>query len=176
MSYDRWYLEEDKSYLEGDRQTEELQPPRVERNGVGIDVPLGWECRISLQFESGLEEAFQVLHASTVPLSGSRADYGGGVVERLRENDVFVSLVEFGPEEASTALFGDVDQLPTLDLSMFHRNQLQRRIRGQAGVQRFFTYEGRPFCLYVVLGSIARAEDLVAKANEILKGLTIRSR
>jgi hypothetical protein len=94
-------------------------------------------------------------------------------VERLGGGDVFVSLIEFGPAETSTALFGEVDDLPVLEPAMFHRNQLQRRIRGQAGVQRFFTLSDRPFCLYVVLGSIARSVELVAKANEILRGLSV---
>jgi hypothetical protein len=56
---------------------------------------------------------------------------------------------------------------------VFHRNQLQRRLRGQAGVQRFFTLNGRPFCLYVVLGSIARSHELVTKANQLLRGLSV---
>ena len=35
---------------------------------------------------------------------------------------------------------------------------MQRAIRGQAGVQRFFNDQGRAFCLYVVLG-VVRATD-----------------
>jgi hypothetical protein len=139
-------------------------------------VPEGWEARIAQQLETGDgERSFQVLHASTGPLSGPRADYGGGVVERLGQEDVFVSLIEFGPDEAGSALFKDVDRLPVLEVGQFHRNQLQRRIRGQAGVQHFFTYQGRPYCLYVVLGSIARAPELVVKANELLAGLAVDS-
>jgi hypothetical protein len=153
---------------------EEVEPRPIERNGVRVAVPPGWEGRIGQQLDSGEGEiTTQVVHAATVPLTGQRADYGGGVVERLGGNDVFISLVEFGPAEAETALFKTVDRLPVLDVSMFHRNQLQRRIRGQAGVQHFFTYRGRPFCLYVVLGSIARAPELVVKANEMLAGIAV---
>lgn len=153
---------------------EEIGPRPLERNGVRMEVPPGWEGRMGQLSASGEgESTFQVIHASTVPLSGPRADYGGGVVERLGSNDVFIALLEFGPEEAGTALFKDVDELPTLEVSMFHRNQLQRRIRGQAGVQHFFTLKGRPFCLYVVLGSIANARELVVKANDLLHGLAI---
>jgi hypothetical protein len=153
---------------------EEIERPALERKGVRAKVPDGWECRIAQLSESGEgERSFQVLHAATVPLTGERADYGGGVVERLGPEDVFISLIEFGPEEASTALFKVVDELPTLELGMFHRNQLQRRIRGQAGKQHFFTLNGRPFCLYVVLGSVAHAPALVAKANEMLRGMSV---
>lgn len=161
MSLERWF-------------PEEIEPRPLERDGVRLEVPPGWEGRIGRQLESAEgERSFPVLHASTVPLSGPRADYGGGVVDRLGERDVFVSLIEFGPEEAGSALFNEVSELPTLEPSMFARNQLQRRIRGQAGVQHFFTLNGRAFCLYVVLGSIARSVELVARANEMLRGLTV---
>lgn len=153
---------------------EEVEPRPIERNGVRVAVPPGWEGRIAQQLDSGEGElTTQVVHAATIPLTGQRADYGGGVVERLGGSDVFISLVEFGPDEANTALFKTVDRLPVLDVAMFHRNQLQRRIRGQAGVQHFFTYQGRPFCLYVVLGSIAKAPELVDKANELLAGIAV---
>lgn len=153
---------------------EEIEPRPIERNGVRVAVLPGWEGRIAQPLDTGEGEVTtQVVHAATVPLSGERADYGGGVVERLGTEDVFISLIEFGSAEANSALFKPVDALPILEVSMFHRNQLQRRIRGQAGVQHFFTYQGRPFCLYVVLGSIARAPALVAKANEMLAGMTV---
>lgn len=152
---------------------EEIERRSLERLGVRAEVPEGWECRIGQLAAVGDGQTFQVLHAATVPLSGARADYGGGVVERLGPEDLFISLVEFGADEASSALFKDVDELPTLDLGEFHRNQLQRRIRGQAGKQHFFTLNGRPFCLYVVLGSIGHAPNLVAKANEMLRGMSV---
>lgn len=153
---------------------EEIEPRPIERNGVRLKVPPGWEGRMAQQLETGKgERSTQVIHAATIPLTGQRADYGGGVVERLGAGDVFISLVEFGPAEANTALFKEVDELPVLETSMFHRNQLQRRIRGQAGVQHFFTLNGRPFCLYVVLGSIGNLRELVPKANELLDGLSI---
>lgn len=149
-------------------------PRPLERHGLRAMVPRGWECRIGKTYESGEgEKTYSLLHAATVPLVASRADYGGGVVENLGPNDVFVSLVEFGPEEAGSALFGEVAEIPVLEQSMFRRNQLQRRLRGQAGVQRFFTLNGRPFCLYVVLGSIVRSADLVERANELVQGLEV---
>lgn len=161
MSLERWF-------------PEEVEPRPLERDGVRLEVPQGWEGRIGRQIEAADgERSFPVLHASTVPLSGPRADYGGGVVDRLGERDVFVSLIEFGPGEADTPLFKRVDDLPTLEPSMFARNQLQRRIRGQAGVQHFMTLNGRAFCLYVVLGSIARSGELTTRANELLRGITI---
>lgn len=146
----------------------------VERAGIRCHVPTGWDCRIGQRWEQiEGERAFPFVHAATRPLSGQRADYGGGVVESLGRNDVFIALIEFGPEEAGSALFHEVSELPTLEVSGFHRNQLQRRIRGQAGVQHFITLNGRAFCLYVVLGSIANAADLVDAANRMLLGIFV---
>lgn len=164
MSLERWF-------------PEEVEPRPLERDGIRLRVPPGWEGRMGRPLESGEgERTFPVIHAATVPLSGPRADYGGGVVERLGDRDVFVSLIEFGPSEAGTALFKEVDELPPLEPSMFRRNQLQRRLRGQAGVQRFFTLNGRAFCLYVVLGSIGRVSELVEKANQLVRGLAVEPR
>jgi hypothetical protein len=161
MSFEEWFIEEP-----------EARP--LDRDGIRLEIPPGWEGRIRRQFESSAgESAFPVLHAATVPLATQRADYGGGVVERLGDRDVFVALIEFGPDEAGSALFRKVDSLPVLEPSMFRPNQLQRRIRGQAGVQHFLTLNGRPFCLYVVLGSVARVEELTDKANELLGALRI---
>lgn len=150
------------------------EPREIEREGIRCEVPTGWDCRIGKHFEDDEgSRSFLFLHATTRPLTGLRADYGGGVVETLGTKDVFVALIEFGPGEAGSALFKVVDELPTLEVSQFHRNQLQRRIRGQAGVQHFFTLNGRPFCLYVVLGSIANAPALVDDANSFLTGLAV---
>lgn len=117
-----------------------------------------------------------VLHAATVPLDAERADFGAGVVERLGPEDVFISLVEFGPEAVGSKLFPEVDQLPNLLPDMFHPSQLQRTLRGQAGTQIFFTYRGRAFCLYVVIGANARRVELTRKAQTIIRRLMVRSR
>jgi hypothetical protein len=64
MSLESWY-------------PEELERRPIRRDGLTLDVPRGWEARIGRQLETGNgERTFPVLHASTVPLSGPRADYG----------------------------------------------------------------------------------------------------
>jgi hypothetical protein len=53
----------------------------------------------------------------------------------------------------------------------------RRRLPGRVGVQRFFTEQGRPFCLYVVIGSeaIDPPRDSVKQANRVLRTVSIRS-
>ena len=43
----------------------------------------------------------------------------------------------------------------------------------QLGCQRFFTANGRPFCLYVVAGSRAYLPRIVREVNEALAGLDV---
>lgn len=155
---------------------EELRSLPLEHDGICLEVPPGWEGRIRRQTpDEPHGRTYNVLHAATLPLTSDRADYGGGVVERLGTNDIFVSLIEFGPEEAGSALYQETDQIPTLNLTEFHRNQLQRRLRGQAGLQKFFTISGRAFCLYVVLGSIVNSPALVDRVNALLEGLSVET-
>lgn len=146
----------------------------ISRDGISVEVPKGWESRIR-RAEPGDRGGIThpVLHAATVPLSGNRADYGAGVVERLGDHDIFISLVEYGEEAVGSALFPDVDKIPILNARMFHPSQLQRRLPGQAGVQVFFTIHQRAFCLYVVLGTHARRIPLTARSNELLRGLSV---
>lgn len=151
-------------------------PRRIGLNGIQATIPLGWEARIRLGADLGAARAFPVLHAATVPLPRNRADYGGGVVERLGTSDVFVTLIEFGDEAAGTALYPEVDEIPLVSPDDFHPAQLNRSIPGQAGTQTFFTYEGRAFCLYVVLGSYGRRIALAAEANRIIADLAIVAR
>jgi hypothetical protein len=122
------------------------------------------------------ETRLPVLHASTEPLPNDRADYGGGVVERLRSESVFVALVEFGDEAVGSNLYPVVEQIPRVASSSFHPFQLQRRIVGQAGSQTFFTYSDRAFCLYVVIGSFARRIELTKRANRLIGQMEIRPR
>jgi len=46
-------------------------------------------------------------------------------------------------------------------------------IEGQGGAQRFFADAGRPFCIYVVLGSYARRVRTVPLINELVGAITI---
>lgn len=108
------------------------------------------------------------MHAATVPLPASRGDYGGGLVETLGPADVFVSVLEFGPEAAGSALFTTLNAVPGVTPDSYRSQQLQRTIVGQAGVQRFFTVGGRAFCLYSVIGSMANRIWSSARANQLI--------
>lgn len=154
---------------------EELHSLSME--GIALSLPPGWESRIrrAAPTDTGAVP-LPVLHAATVPLPSDRADYGGGVVETLGDSDVFVSLIEFGSEASGSKLYPVRSDVPQITPEMFHPFQLQRKLPGQAGLQVFFTLEGRPFCLYVVIGSHAHRFALTTRANELVQQLTISPR
>ena len=153
------------------------EAPELALDGISVRVPEGWDCRIRRGSQDIPESAvFPVLHASTTAIPADRADYGGGIVEKLRDVDVFISLIEFGDEAVGSNLYPEVGAIPLVSPDMFNPFQLQRRIRGQAGTQSFFSINGRAFCLYVVVGSYGRRVGLAKLANELIANLEIQAR
>ena len=116
-----------------------------------------------------------VAHLANFPLPPVRGDYGSGAVELMRTADIFVALVEFEPEAASTPLFSHRG-IPRFGVNDFSPHTMQRTIAGMCGAQAFFNRNGRAFCLYVVLGSHALRAPLVAQVNALLAGLEIEPR
>lgn len=149
-------------------------------SGIAVDVPSGWEGRIhSTPAASGLRPATTqrqrdnaVLHVASFPLPPGTGDYGGGAVEQMTNKDLLVVLMEHGSESVDTALF-EATEIPRLTVDDVSTTCLQRLIEGQGGAQRFFTVNGRAFCLYVVFGSFARRGRTIPVVNDILKSVSI---
>jgi hypothetical protein len=146
---------------------------KVARQGLSVVTPRGWDARIYQRPAATQGEVTRpVLHAADFPLPAVRGDYGSGAVEIMGPNHVFLSLIQFDQAEVTTPLF-DKPRPTRLSPGEFGPNQLQRVIPGQAGAQFFFTDRGRPFCLYVVIGSYANRETLVARANDIFRTMEV---
>ena len=141
--------------------------------GISVSPPTGWEATIYRRPAHPGTLTFPVMHASTTALPANRGDYGSGVVELLGPDDVFVAMLDFGPGAAGTALFSGLHGIPGLTPDAYNPRQLQRTIRGQAGVQRFFTTKGRGFCLYSVIGSMSNRVSLTGRANQLIGSLHI---
>ena len=149
----------------------------VSRFGLSATARPGWDTRIfrrAADTELG-EVTHPVLHACTRALPAERGDLGGGVVEVLRAQDVFIALVEFGSDMAGHGLFGPRG-VPRLAPSQFGPDRLQRVVPGRSAAQHFFTEGGRAFCLFVVLGSHARRMALVPRAAQVVGGFAITDR
>lgn len=162
---------------------------RFDSAGIAVDLPPGWEASVFRREEVGPRAAaladdvrartapgattHPVLHAASFPMPAQRGDYGSGAVDVMGARDVFVTLLEFHPDAARTALFARPGVPPPLRPHDFSPNGLQRALPGQSGCQRFFSVAGRAFCLYVVLGSHARREMLAPVVNGFLATLSV---
>ena len=146
----------------------------LEHAGVRVALPAGWEARARVQPPSVPgQRGNLLLHAATIPLPAERGDFGSGVVEHLGPDDVFVSLFEYDAADAAKALFG-AKGLPVLRPSDFSTAHLQRTQLGRSGGQWFFQVAGRPFCLFVVLGSHSRRAAGAARATALLARMTVK--
>jgi hypothetical protein len=158
-------------------------------HGIEVSLPTGWEGRLFRRPRDGevaaqdahiegepaapQETTNAVLHASTIAVPPGVGDFASGAVDKLGPNDVFVVLFEYDPASADAVLFKSAGLPRTLSADDFSPNAMQRAIRGQAGVQKFFHDQGRAFCLYVVIGAFARRKELVPRVNQVLATLTI---
>ena len=166
---------------------------RVAAHGVAARLPSGWEGSIAGQHQAlpasaiaaatvdhepgaGRPDVLPVAHFATFALPSTRGDFGSNVVDLMQGTDAFVSLVEYGPEEAGTALFAQHGLPRRLDPRAFSPRMLQRTLAGQSGLQIFFTEAGRAFCLYVVLGDANDAHRLVRRVEQVLATIEIEGR
>lgn len=89
---------------------------------------------------------------------------------------VFLALTEYVPGNglrAGAGLFARRRHPRALKAEGFSPRALLLARPGQTGLQRFFTHRERPFCLYVVLGSSAQIEILLAPLNRVLESVAI---
>ncbi len=147
----------------------------VSRFGLEAPDRPGWDTRIYRRLPGAGEVTHPVVHACTRPLPSERGDLGGGVVEVLGPEDVFVALVELGAELAGQGLFAP-HGMPRLAPSQFGPERLQRVVPGRSGAQHFFTDGDRAFCLFVVLGSHARRMALVPRAAQVVGAFAVTDR
>jgi hypothetical protein len=155
-------------------------------HGLAVDLPPGWNGTIYRRRDEDEEVAGAAgrrvirggatLRASTVPVDFDDADFGSGIAGRLGFDDSMVVLFEYTVDEKlvpGVGLFEERGVPWPLQPDQFHRRALQRNLRGQAGVQRFFTENDRPFCVYAVVGSARRVGRQIGAINRLLTSIRI---
>jgi hypothetical protein len=145
----------------------------ITAHGIEAGLPDGFEGRIFVRAVVGDEETFPVAHFATFPLPPDVGDFGSGAVTQMGTTDIFVALFEYGPVSLGTRLFARQGMPRSLTPGNFKTTVLRRGLSGQSGTQWFFTEGGRPFTLYVVLGSHSLRTSLVPRVNELLRSLTV---
>lgn len=145
------------------------------RHGLRVVAPAGWSASLTRrEADAGSADSNPgppLLHAATFPLPPGRGDFGSGAAASMAADDILVVLMEYDASSAAQPLFA-VRGLPRPRPSDFSPHQLQRTRPGQSGYQRFFTWQGRPFCLYVILGSHAQRAVLVPRLHAMLDGVS----
>jgi len=156
-------------------------------HGIRAELPSGWEGRITqlapsmptnAALRSGAAEipaevTRPFAHFANMALPPNTNAFGGGAVEHLGAEHSLICLIEYSEECAGTALFNKHRLPKKLSPRDFNRRGLQRIIPGQAGSQTFLTEAGRPFCLYVVVGSYRRLSTLTRQVNTVLRGIHV---
>ena len=146
---------------------------RVAGHGTSIDVPAGWEARIFRRNGGG-----PVLHVATFELLDRDGDFGAAATGRMRADDVFAALIEYRVDDrlrASVGLFAEGGLPAPPEAHEFNPMQLQVTRHGQLGRQRFFTHDGRPYCLYLVIQPVYHPlERLAGELSKVLATLHLR--
>ena len=163
---------------------------RLAAHGIAAELPRGWEGSIAAEDVDSVVRSAQafaetdtlpplvlpVAHFATCALPAVRSDFGAEIVETMGTADVFVSLLEYDPEDAAAPLFAQQGLPRRLDARWFSPRNLQRTLRGQAGLQVFCNEGGRAFCLYIVIGDAQDAHLLARRAEQVLANLQIDAR
>ncbi len=110
---------------------------------------------------------------ATFALPADVGDFGSGAVNLMGPSDIFATLFEYGPESLGKPLFARQGMPRILSPDDFRPYVLRRGLNGQSGSQWFFTEAGRPFTLYVVLGSHVRRSLLVPRVNDLIGTLSV---
>lgn len=175
---------------------------RIEAHGIRAELPSGWEGRITRRQPGSLtgrrgaavapdgtpsaaddgtttllgEDTAPILHMGNFALPEDRGDFGSGAVDLMGQGHLLVVLVEYGADSVDTALFTPVSSMPRLTSRMFSAQGLQRVQRGQAGAQRFFTLNGRAFCLYAVVGDQRDVGTMAPTVNDVTRQIEVTPR
>lgn len=148
---------------------------RFQGKRVALDLPTGWEGQLDEGLQLLADGAIRptVAHLANFPLPPGRGDFGGGAIDVMRPGDALIVLFEYGAESAGTALFKEQGSPRFVRSDDFDRDVLHNSVAGMSGVQRFFTANGRPFCLYIVVASHLDRADVLPEINVVLASLEV---
>ncbi len=148
---------------------------RIQAHGLAVESAQPVDARIYRRESVNGDETQPIVHLCTTAMPEDRGDFGSGAVDRLGPEDVFVGLIEYSAAETDAALFRAEGRPRTLNPDDFSSQALQRVQANQSGCQYWFREGGRPFCLYVVLGSHANRRRLIPTAEQMIASLRVES-
>jgi hypothetical protein len=162
---------------------------RLAAHRLAVELPPGWDGRIYARrvevadHQQALRSAADqpsaaTLHAANFALPKGDGEFGTTATATMSAQGVFLALTEYvegNGLRAGAGLFASRGAPRSLHAGLFSPRALLLARPGQAGFQRFFTHEDRPFCLYIVLGSSRTTGKPILQLNRLLDSLAIES-
>ena len=141
-------------------------------NGLTLDVGDGWEARMWVPDVPPPAINRPVIRLANFPLPLTKDTYAEEVADGLRPGDVVVSLVEFEPASAGRGLYA-YEGVPAIRLADLDPRAVQGGGTGRAGLQRFFSANGRAFSLYVIAREGGGLRAALRQLDVALRSLTV---
>jgi hypothetical protein len=113
-----------------------------------------------------------VIRLANFPLPLTKDTYAEDVADTLRRGQIVASLVEFDPSLADRGLYAP-QGVPELRVGDLDPRAVQRPHPGRAGLQRFFSVNGRAFSLYVIVREGTGMQGALADLAASLRTLTV---
>jgi hypothetical protein len=155
--------------------------------GISAALPTGWDAKL-YKNEGRDSDAVTapVLQAANFPLPADDGDFATGAAESMTVGDLLIVLMEYVPDSELTVgkgLFEPLGIPSEIAVDDLEPRCMPQMIPNLAAVQRFFSENGRAFCLYMVFGGYAeiiasqqRGEEAqLETARSIVKSLQISS-
>lgn len=142
-------------------------------HGLHARLPLGFEGRIHRHQPDAGDHTYAVGQFATFALPATTADFGNGAVQLMTTRDVFAVLLEYGPESVGRKLFAEQRMPRRFEPGHFSRHMARDGTGLHSATQRFFVENGRPFTLYVVLGSHLGRRRFLEPLHELLDGIHV---
>ncbi len=137
--------------------------------GISLQLPPAWEG-YAFQHDGGEP----TVHLASFRLPHADGEFGSRTTAEMPGDGLFLALTEYrvtGPLD--TGIFSGPPPR-RLRPDQLSPHTLLRPVAGQRGVQRFFSWSGRAFCLYVV--TAREGGHRLDAANGVLASIEIERR
>jgi hypothetical protein len=143
--------------------------------GLALSVLGGWEARIWKPDLPPPAENHPVVRLANFALPLTKDTYAEDVADGLRPGRVVASLAEFSSALAGRGLYAP-QGVPGLSVADLDPRAVQRQAHDRAGVQRFFSEQGRAFSLYVIARSGPGLDRAMNELTIQLEGVVVDPR
>jgi len=135
--------------------------------GIEIEVPDGWSGKIY----HGVGGAV-IMQVANLEIDPSDGDLALISAENMDSGGVIGVLVDYGPTDAGEGRYDNDLRLP-LDPNDFWPSKLIQWVANQAGVQQFFTANGRACMLYMSASTQPSLLTAVGALSDVLETLAV---